>query len=82
MKSSTIKKLHKMLLDGEISCVELTQKYIDEIKKNNDKLNAYVLTTEDEALKQAQKVDEKIKNEHSELAARAKALWDECIGGE
>ena len=62
MKSSTIKKLHKMLLDGEISCVELTQKYIDEIKKNNDKLNAYVLTTEDEALKQAQKVDEKIKN--------------------
>ena len=31
MKSSTIKKLHKMLLDGEISCVELTQKYIDEI---------------------------------------------------
>ena len=27
-------------------------------------------------------IDEKIKNEHSELAARAKALWDECIGGE
>ena len=27
-------------------------------------------------------IDEKLKNEHSELAARAKALWDEGIGGE
>ena len=61
MKNSTIKKLHDMLLGGEISCVDLTKKYIDEINKNNNRLNAYVLTTEDEALKQAQKVDEKLK---------------------
>ena len=62
MTISKIKILHDMLKSGEISCVELTQKYIDSIKAENDKLNAYVFTTEDLALEQAKAVDEKIKN--------------------
>lgn len=62
MTVSKIKKTHDMLVNGEISCVELTQKYIDAIKATHSDLNAYVLTTEDEALKAAKAVDEKLKN--------------------
>ena len=60
MTISKIKKLHEMLVNREISCVELTTKYIDAIKATNDTLNAYVLTTEDEALATAKAVDERI----------------------
>ncbi|MGN0173290.1 MAG: Asp-tRNA(Asn)/Glu-tRNA(Gln) amidotransferase subunit GatA [Acutalibacteraceae bacterium] len=60
MTVSKIRKLHDMLVNKQISCVELTQKYIDAISAENGKLNAYVLTTEDEALAQAKAVDEKI----------------------
>ena len=60
--TSKIKKIHDMLVKGEISCVELTQKYIDAISATQNGLNAYVLTTKDEALAQAKAVDEKIKN--------------------
>lgn len=62
MTISKIKILHDMLKSGEISCVELTKKYIDSIKAENDKLNAYVFTTEELSLEQAKAVDEKIKN--------------------
>ena len=60
MTISKIKKLHEMLVNREISCVELTTKYIDAIKATNDTLNAYVLTTEQEALSSAKAVDERI----------------------
>ena len=60
MTISKIKKLHDMLVNREISCVQLTQKYIDEIKATHNDLNAYVLTTETEALAQAKAVDEKL----------------------
>lgn len=57
---SKIKKLHTMLTSKEISCVELTQTYLDQIDKVNSSLNAYVAVTADTALKTAQKVDAKI----------------------
>lgn len=60
MTISKIKKLHEMLVNREISCVELTTKYIDAIKATNDTLNAYVLTTETQALEAAKAVDERI----------------------
>ena len=60
MTVSKIRKLHDMLEKQEISCVELTQKYIDAISATQSDLNAYVLTTADEALAQAKAVDEKI----------------------
>ncbi len=60
MTISKIKKLHEMLVNREISCVELTTKYIDAIKATNDTLNAYVLTTEQQALSSAKAVDERI----------------------
>ena len=57
---STIKKIHDMLSSKEISCKELTLKYLEEIEKSNGELNAYVNVTADTAVSQAKKVDAKI----------------------
>ena len=59
---SKIKKYHEMLKSGEITAVALTQQYIDAVEKENPTLNAYVKTTFAQALKAAEKVDEKLKN--------------------
>lgn len=59
---SEIKRIHDMLTSGEISCRELTEKYLKEIENSNKELNAYVNVTADAALAQADKVDEKLKN--------------------
>ena len=50
-----------MLQNGEISCVELTEKYLQAIEEANSELNAYVTVTPEVALEQAKQVDEKIK---------------------
>ena len=50
-----------MLQNGEISCVELTEKYLKAIGEANGELNAYVTVTPEVALEQAKQVDEKIK---------------------
>ena len=57
---STIKQLNEMLSNKEISCKELTQKYIDAIEKDNTSLNAYVTVTPEAAIETAEKVDKKI----------------------
>lgn len=57
---SQIKKIHDMLSTGQISCVELTQRYLNEIENSNKELNAYVNITADAALAQAQEVDKKL----------------------
>lgn len=49
-----------MLKNKEISCTELTEKYLSEIDKTNEGLNAYVTVTPETALKTAKAVDEKI----------------------
>ncbi|MDD6237610.1 MAG: Asp-tRNA(Asn)/Glu-tRNA(Gln) amidotransferase subunit GatA, partial [Clostridiales bacterium] len=56
----TISKLHKLLADKQISCRELTEKYLTEIEKANGALNAYVNVTADKALETAGLVDQKI----------------------
>lgn len=56
-----IEKIQSMLQNGEISCVELTEKYLKAIKEANGELNAYVTVTPEVALEQAKQVDEKIK---------------------
>ncbi len=55
-----IKKLSGLLRRGEISCAELTQKYLDAAAAENPALNAYVRTTGELALKTARRVDEKL----------------------
>lgn len=56
-----IEKIQSMLQNGEISCVELTEKYLKAIEGANGELNAYVTVTPEIALEQAKQVDEKIK---------------------
>lgn len=55
-----ISRISSMLKNKEISCTELTEKYLSEIDKTNEGLNAYVTVTPETALKTAKAVDEKI----------------------
>lgn len=59
---SKIRYLHNLLESKQISCVELTNSYIDKINDLNKTLNAYVTTTYEQALDTAKRVDEKIRN--------------------
>lgn len=58
--TSKIKYLKTLLETKEVSCLELTNKYIESIKNENEKLNAYVNITEEVAIKTAKEIDEKI----------------------
>ncbi len=55
-----IAKIQDMLIKGEITCVELTKKYLKAIEESQSSLNAYVKITPETALETAKKVDEKI----------------------
>lgn len=57
---SKIRKIHDMLVNREITCVELTKRYLEKIKEANSELNAYITVTEQQALESAKKVDERI----------------------
>ena len=59
---SVIKKIHTMLVNKEITCTELTKLYLEKIKESNKELNAFITITEEKALEQAKKVDERIAN--------------------
>lgn len=58
--TGVIRRLQKMMIDGRISCQELTGLYIKAIDKDNGALNAYILTTPDTAMEAAKRVDEKL----------------------
>lgn len=55
-----IRKIQNLLTTKQISCVELTKKYLKEIDNCNEELNAYVEVTSEAALETAKKVDEKV----------------------
>ena len=52
----------KLLRDKEVSSVELVNAHFERIEEVDEKLGAFNRLTKDEALKTAQKVDEKIRN--------------------
>jgi aspartyl-tRNA(Asn)/glutamyl-tRNA(Gln) amidotransferase subunit A len=56
----TIETAHEALKNKEISCIKMTQAFLDNAKKVNDELNIFITISEEEALEQARKVDEKI----------------------
>lgn len=56
----TIKQAHSGLIKKQFSCIELTNFYLNKIKKENKKYNDFLNLTEKLALEQAKKVDEKI----------------------
>jgi len=53
----TITKAHEGLKNKEFSSRELTQAYLEQIKKTDKDIGAYLSVTEDLALKQAEKTD-------------------------
>ncbi|HVH65436.1 MAG TPA: Asp-tRNA(Asn)/Glu-tRNA(Gln) amidotransferase subunit GatA [Candidatus Acidoferrum sp.] len=57
----TIHDLHEMLIDGEISSVELTEAVLDQIDAVAEKTKAYLLVTRDLALRQAKAADERLR---------------------
>jgi len=61
LKNLTIKKAHEALMKGEYTSVELATAYLEQIKKTDGDIHAYLEVYSD-VLEQAQKADEKIKN--------------------
>ncbi|GIT21261.1 MAG: glutamyl-tRNA(Gln) amidotransferase subunit A [Gammaproteobacteria bacterium] len=59
MIEKTAAELSQALANGEISSVELTQSYLDRIKKYNEELNSYITVCEESALVQAKEADKK-----------------------
>jgi aspartyl-tRNA(Asn)/glutamyl-tRNA(Gln) amidotransferase subunit A len=57
-----INELHKELVSGKISAVELTKSYLKTIGKTNPSINSFITVCEDRALKQAAKADERLKS--------------------
>ncbi len=56
----TIRELHQMLLDREISSVELTESVLDQIAAVGEKTKAYLVVTRELALRQAKAADERL----------------------
>ncbi|HXN00368.1 MAG TPA: Asp-tRNA(Asn)/Glu-tRNA(Gln) amidotransferase subunit GatA [Candidatus Dormibacteraeota bacterium] len=57
----TIRDLHQMLLDREISSVELTESVLGHIDAVGDKTKAYLLVTRELAFRQAKDADERLR---------------------
>jgi len=62
MHQKTAHELHSLLINKEISSLELTEAVLTQIDQVEDKTKAFVTTNKEEALKQAKVADEKIKN--------------------
>lgn len=70
LKDLTIKKAHELLEKREISSIELTKEFLNEIKENDNNIHAFLSLTMEEALEQAEKVDARIsKGEPIEMLA-------------
>jgi aspartyl-tRNA(Asn)/glutamyl-tRNA(Gln) amidotransferase subunit A len=57
----TIRELHQMLIDREISSVELTESVLGQIAAVGEKTKAYLVVTRDLALRQARAADERLR---------------------
>lgn len=66
LKNLTIKKAHDALVKGEYSAVDLAETYLQNIKKKNEALNAY-LEVFDDVREQAKEADKKIKTGKAEI---------------
>ena len=61
MHNKTLSQLSEALHNGDISSVELTQHYLDLIRRHNAELNAFITINEDNAIKQAQTADRQLR---------------------
>ncbi len=53
-------KLHEMIMAGEITSVEITERVLENIESRDPLINAYLLVLADEALRTAERVDRKV----------------------
>ncbi|MBI3174279.1 MAG: Asp-tRNA(Asn)/Glu-tRNA(Gln) amidotransferase subunit GatA [Chloroflexi bacterium] len=60
LSSLTLRSAQEMLRSKQISSVELTQAMLDRIRKIDPQIQAYVTVTEDVALEQARRADERL----------------------
>lgn len=58
--TKSLAELHNFLTKKEISCVELTDMFLQHIQKTDPELKAFLTVTADEALQEAERIDEKI----------------------
>ncbi len=56
----SVTELAAMLQAGEVNSVELTRHFLQRIKTNDEKLNSFITVSEDAALSQAKRADEKL----------------------
>ena len=56
-----IKEIHDKLINKEITATELIKGHFQTIDEKDDQIKAFLTLTKDQALKQAEKIDEKIK---------------------
>ena len=57
MKNYTITELREKLLSKELSAKEITEYYLERIKKHDERLNTYITVCEEEALEKAENFD-------------------------
>ncbi len=57
-----IRELHEKLIKGEVTSIGLTEQYFKVIEEKDRAIFAYLTLMKEQALEQARKVDEKIKN--------------------
>lgn len=62
LENLTIKKAHQGLKNKDFSAIELTESFLDRIKKQNNSIHAFLSITEELALSQAKITDRKIAN--------------------
>ncbi|MBC7407333.1 MAG: Asp-tRNA(Asn)/Glu-tRNA(Gln) amidotransferase subunit GatA, partial [Arcicella sp.] len=62
MKYTTLKSIQTDLYDGKITCRQLVEFYLRNIKEKNDKLNAFLSVYEEESLLKADDIDLKIQH--------------------
>jgi aspartyl-tRNA(Asn)/glutamyl-tRNA(Gln) amidotransferase subunit A len=80
LNNLTIREAHEMLINKQISSVELTTSVLEKIQKTDPKIHAYLTVTEHQALEQAQLADDRLyaKDQVTPLAGIPFAVKD-CI---
>ena len=65
MKYTTLKSIQSDLYAGKITCRQLVEFYLKNIKEKNDKLNAFLSVYEEESLLKADEIDLKIQHKNA-----------------
>lgn len=61
----TISMIHNSLIKKQLSCQELVKSYLDKIKKDDDKIHAFLEVWGDEAMAKAKKLDSRLRGNDS-----------------